>query len=138
MNQDDEQLRLLSIFHYIVGGLLGLFACIPFIHVALGIMVLTGSLDGATRPPAAVFGWLFVVFGGAFILFGWTTAALVVIAGRKLQRRTAHTFCFVVACIECLFTPFGTVLGIFTIIVLQRESVKRLFGIAPTAPPPAP
>jgi hypothetical protein len=31
------------------------------------------------------------------------------------------------ACIECLFLPFGTILGIFTIIVLSRESVKTFF-----------
>jgi len=37
-------------------------------------------------------------------------------------------FCFVVACIECLFMPFGTVLGAFTIIVLMRPSVKNLFA----------
>jgi hypothetical protein len=34
------------------------------------------------------------------------------------------------ACIECLFIPFGTILGVFTIIVLSRESVKTLFAIA--------
>jgi len=33
------------------------------------------------------------------------------------------------ACIECLFMPFGTVLGVFTILVLVRESVKQLFGV---------
>jgi hypothetical protein len=27
-------------------------------------------------------------------------------------------------CAECLFIPFGTILGVFTIIVLLRESVK--------------
>ena len=27
------------------------------------------------------------------------------------------------ACIECLFIPFGTILGVFTIVVLSRESV---------------
>jgi hypothetical protein len=35
--------------------------------------------------------------------------------------------CFVVAAIECIFMPFGTVLGVFTIIVLSRPSVKALF-----------
>jgi len=41
----------------------------------------------------------------------------------------------VMAGIECLFMPFGTVLGVFTILVLVRESVKPLFGVnLPTAP----
>jgi hypothetical protein len=31
------------------------------------------------------------------------------------------------ACIQCAFFPFGTVLGVFTIITLSRERVKELF-----------
>jgi hypothetical protein len=58
----------------------------------------------------------------------WTFAAAVVIAGQKLAARTSYTYCLVVAAIECMFTPFGTVLGVLTIIVLMRPSVKKLFG----------
>jgi hypothetical protein len=35
-----------------------------------------------------------------------------------------------IAGIECIFIPFGTVLGVFTIIVLMRPTVKELFGVA--------
>jgi hypothetical protein len=31
------------------------------------------------------------------------------------------------ACVECIFIPFGTVLGAFTILVLMRPSVKEMF-----------
>jgi hypothetical protein len=34
--------------------------------------------------------------------------------------------------------PFGTVLGVFTLIVLTRESVKRRFEGGGTVPTPAP
>ena len=37
------------------------------------------------------------------------------------------TFVFVVACCECLFMPFGTLLGVFTIVLLSREPVKSAF-----------
>jgi len=30
-----------------------------------------------------------------------------------------------------MFIPFGTVLGVFTIIVLSKESVQRLYKISP-------
>jgi hypothetical protein len=33
------------------------------------------------------------------------------------------------AAISCIFMPFGTVLGVFTIIVLLRPSVKELFAV---------
>jgi hypothetical protein len=32
-----------------------------------------------------------------------------------------------VAALSCAFMPFGTVLGVFTIVVLVRPSVKQLF-----------
>ncbi len=31
--------------------------------------------------------------------------------------------------VACMFMPFGTVLGVFTIIVLLRDSVKELFSV---------
>jgi len=37
-------------------------------------------------------------------------------------------FCLVMAGAECLFMPFGTVLGVFTIILLLQEPVKQLFN----------
>jgi len=38
-----------------------------------------------------------------------------------------------IACVECLFIRFGTILGVFTIIVLLRESVKALFAATQTS-----
>ena len=38
-------------------------------------------------------------------------------------------YCLVVAAVECIFMPFGTVLGVFTIIVLMRPGVKERFGV---------
>jgi hypothetical protein len=52
--------------------------------------------------------------------------------GRSLALRKRYSFVFVMACVECLFIPFGTVLGVFTIIVLSRESVRALLS-RPTA-----
>ena len=36
----------------------------------------------------------------------------------------------VVACLSCLQLPFGTALGVFTLIVLLRPGAKLLFGEA--------
>ena len=72
--------------------------------------------------------------GAVFFLTGWTLAVAMAIAGRKLAVRRSYTYCLVVAGIECLFMPFGTVLGVFTIIVLIRPSVKALFEPPGAAP----
>lgn len=114
---------------------MGLFSCLPLFHVAMGIAMLTGSFFGevASVPPPAIMGWMFLIMGTFFVLGGWACAVCILIAGRKLRRRRNRTFCLVVAGIECIFMPFGTVLGVFTLVQLSKDSVRALFD----DPPPA-
>lgn len=130
MNQDEDQLRLLSIFHYVVAGLAALFALFPIIHLVLGLAMIIApdKMGGHGGPPPAFIGWFFVIFAVVFITLGWVFAAFVFTAGRFLAKRKNHTFCLVMAGVECIFMPFGTVLGIFTILVLMRDSVKQIFA----------
>lgn len=134
MSQDEQHLELLSIFHYVVGVSLALASCIPLIHLAIGVAIVCGAMDGPDAPPP-FFGWFFILFAAAFILIGWTCALLIVSAGRRLKRRTSYRFCLVVAAAECLWMPLGTVLGVFMIVVLMKESVKALFEADPFARP---
>ena len=127
-SKDVEHLRLLSIFHYVAGGILGFFSCLPFIHIAMGLfIILAPETFDKGEPPPPFFGWMFVIMGSVFVLAGWTLAILVIVAGRLLKRHKRRIFCMVVAGISCLFMPVGTVLGVFTIIVLSRPTVRALF-----------
>jgi hypothetical protein len=129
--QDEEHLKLLALFHYIVAGLGALFACLPLIHVAIGVtMIMNPSIMNGgqqSTPPPAAFGYLFAGMGALFVLLGWAAAICTFISGRYLARRRCRIFSIVVAAILCMFFPFGTVLGVFTIIVLSKESVRRLY-----------
>jgi hypothetical protein len=135
MTRDEDHLRLLSIFHYVVGGLAGLFAFFPIIHLVIGLVMIFApdKFDGKGGPPPAFFGWFFVIFAVMFIVLGWTFAVFVLTTGRFLARRKHYMFCLVMGGVECMFMPFGTVLGVFTIIVLTQEPVKQLFGANPPA-----
>jgi thiol:disulfide interchange protein len=133
MSQDEQHLNLLAIFHFILGGMIALFACFPMIHMVVGILMLSGMLDGEDAPPRAL-GILLIAIPAVFIFAGWVIAALVIVAGRKLRRRASWTFCMIVAGLECLFMPFGTALGVFTIVVLSRVSIKELFESSGDAP----
>lgn len=124
---DLEHLRLLAIFHYVVGGLAGLFSLFPGMHLAMGIWMASGTFPDAD-PQVRYMGWFFIAIASVVILTGLTFAVMIVLAGRNLAAHTHYMFCLVIAAIECAFAPFGTVLGVFTIIVLQRPSVKQLFG----------
>ena len=127
MTQDEQHLDLLAIFYYIVGALTALFSCLFLIHVALGIAMLCGAFDGKNAPPKFL-AWFFILFPAGFIVTGWTLAGFIIAAGRRLKRRASYTFCLVIAGLECVLMPFGTVLGVFTLVVLMKEPVKQLFA----------
>lgn len=129
MNQDQEHLNLLSIFHYIVGGIAALFSFFPIIYLIVGVLFLMipQRFSGSGPPPPFFLGWIFIFIGAGFMLVGLAFAACVILAGRYIVRHKHYIFCLVIASLNCLFMPFGTILGVFTIVVLMRPSVKALF-----------
>ncbi len=133
MNHDEENLRLLSIFHYVCAGLAALFACFPIFLLILGLVLLFSpkSFGPSNSQPPAFVGIFFIIFAGIFILLGWAFAICLAYAGRCLGQRKNYTYCLVMAGVACMFMPFGTILGIFSIIVLLRPTVKALFATAP-------
>jgi hypothetical protein len=134
MNQDEEHLKLLSIFHYVAGGITGIIACFPIMHLFMGLVVLVAGLGEASvdeKFPVLLISLMFILIPGFIILCGWSLAVCLIITGSFLAQRKHYTFCFVVACISCLLMPYGTVLGVFTIIVLMRPTVKQLLAVNP-------
>jgi hypothetical protein len=130
--QDAEYLRLLSIFHYVVAGMQALFASVPIFHFLAGAFMVFGLGvlgHGGERLPGTLVGGFFMAFAGTWMLIGWSLAVCVVVAGRSLAQRKRYLFCLVISGVQAaMCMPFGTVLGVFTIIVLQRPSVKAAFG----------
>jgi len=134
MDRDTEQLNLLAIFHYVVAGLGALFSFFPLLYTTIGAIFIFAARHGTTKPgedlPPEFLGWIFALLGSLLFLMGIAMAICILIAGRSLALRKRYSFAFVMACIECLFIPFGTILGVFTIVVLSRESVRALFSKA--------
>ena len=128
-NEDIRHLDLLSMFHYIVGGITALFSCMPIIHVIIGLSMVSGKFfnESNSPEPPPFMGWFFVIIGIVFIVLGLSIAVCMIVAGKKLKRRKNRVFCMVIAGIECMFMPFGTVLGVFTLIVLNKESIQEIF-----------
>jgi hypothetical protein len=136
--QDEDHLRLLSIFHYVLGGLIILGASVFIFHFGIGLAMLLNpdwmAGKNGTTPPTFM-GWLFTLMGGTFALLGWALGILTIHSGRCLVKHKSYNLIFVLACLTCLDVPVGTALGVFTIIVLSRPSVKRLFGVPGSAAP---
>jgi len=132
MNQDREHLRLLAIFHYAGAGLAALFSFFPLLYTTIGAILIFAARHGTPKPgeelPPEFLGWILAIVGLLLFLLGIAMAICILLAGRCLSRNKHYTFALVMACIECLFIPFGTILGVFTITALSRESVRTLFS----------
>jgi hypothetical protein len=128
---DADHLRLLSIFHYVGAGLAVLGLCFLsihylFFHAFLANPEFWKNQKGGTPPPKeffAMFKWIYVFFGG------WLVLSLIgnVLSGAFLARRKYRAFSLVVAVMNLIHIPLGTVLGVFTLVVLLRPSVREVY-----------
>jgi hypothetical protein len=138
---DRQHLKVLAILHYVLGGLEIFAGFFALIYVGVGIFMFYVPTLAAQQPqrpnqpgppPEALFsiiGWVYILLGGVMSLWFWTIGGLAIAGGRCLTSYRRWTFCIVVAAISCLFMPLGTILGIFTIVILMRPTVKERFEV---------
>lgn len=128
----NETFRLLTIFHTVLGAVLGILSLLPLIHVTVGalLVVLGPSADVSTEEQQLfqLVGGVMLVAGAMFVLFGLTLSACIGFAAYFISNRRNYTFCLVVAGVECLFMPIGTALGVFTIYSLLRDEIRLQFA----------
>ena len=140
MNKDLEHLKLISIFHYIVGGLACFCGLLWILYIVSGIILIfaSGSMASDDRMGASIGGVVAIVVGVFLFVLFEAYGILSIIAGRKYAKHQGYWFCFVLAIFSCLNFPLGTALGVFAIVVLNRPSVKALFQPLPVGHIPTP
>lgn len=127
----DSHLEALGVVHYVVAGFVALFALLPLFHVAMGLGIVTGAFPGPAAgardgfPP--FFGWLFIALGLAFVCVGLALATALGIAGTYLRQRRRWLYCVVVDAIACSIFPFGTILGVLSLVTLSQPEVRSRF-----------
>lgn len=129
---DLHHLKLLSIFYYISAGLQVLGGCLGLIYFIVGLGVaLAPPPDTSdaqnTEEAQQVVGGVFMLLGGCIGLLCIVLVVLAIMTGISLNTQRRRTLCLITAAITCLNIPLGTVLGIFTFVVLSRASVVALF-----------
>ena len=135
---DDEDLRLLPVFFWVSGTMDAFASAFGLLYVAIGFsLVLTPMASGSDQSaPPAFLGWVFAIGGLVFMTWMAAVAALKIVAGFSIRGRRNRALCLVAAGIACFSLPYGTMLGVFSFIVLLRPSVLALFekGAAPEKP----
>ena len=146
--EDLEHLSALSIGHYILAGvallggiptlILGVAGAKLIDEVGTDFSMAMGEITGragadalGTSPEtmAQDLNTLIITMIVSGIVLALLSAIHLALVGFKIRQRGWWTFCYLTGWGECIMFPFGTILGIFTIIVLGRPSVKRLFGV---------
>jgi len=74
------------------------------------------------------FGYMMIAMGSIMVLFGEFCSILMIVSGTFILKHKNRMFSLVVGGIECLSFPFGTVLGVFTLVNLSNDEVKELYG----------
>lgn len=126
---DDEHLKLLSVGYLVSGGLTALFSLFGLFYAGMGLFMLAIALSqkSSSAPPVAAA----LLFGTVGLLF---LAIFIVITVCKfrvasyLQQRRGRTFCLIVAALTAIAFPYGTMLSVFTFLVLCRPSVIARFN----------
>ncbi len=117
---------------FLVKGILTLlFSVFPLLYAALGGFL--GNIDelnyGPEAPPFNI-GLIFIVIGSVFFVLVIIMGILTILASHYLKEVKNYTFIFVVAILNCFTGILGILLGVFTIIELNKPHVKEKFGQA--------
>jgi len=128
---DADQLQLLAVFHFAFAALAILGLGFLALHYGLMHSVMSNpeawkAPKGGAPAPAEVmriFKWFYVICGTLII----TGGVVNLLSGLFIRKRKYRTFSIAVACLNCIQIPFGTMLGVFTLVVLLRDSVHELY-----------
>jgi len=146
-NKDVDHLKTLAICHYVVAGLSLLGLGFVALHYTMMRFVFTNVEKFEKTAPASakaeeaaqhlaqapfnpadimsIFVWVYVLIGIIIVVGG----TLTFLSGRFMHQRKNRTFSMIIAGLNCLHFP-GIVLGVFSLVVLTRESVARLYAEA--------
>lgn len=133
-----NNLSTLSILHFVYGGFVVTAGVVVlFIMLALGEVLQSDWLretNGDHVP--RVIGGLFSAIGWGVFVFLCLKGAANIISGSLLGKARGRLFSQIVAGFNCLNIPVGITLGIFTLVELGKEDVKRLYLANEAAPVP--
>ncbi len=127
---DGEHLRVLSLCYYIYAGLNAFFSLFGVFYALMGLFFTMVASRVPAKPDQGLppfFGLFLGVIGIGMFAFMMSFAILKLIVAKRLRQRRSRIFCIVVAGLSCIGIPFGTALGVFTLLVLSRTSVKQVF-----------
>ena len=125
--KDEAQLRLIAMWYYVFALLQTLLALGTFIFAIAAISLSAGWIqESVWLPPRTLVGEVILPWLGSAAFVG-AVASLSLLAARRVSKRRSHSLCLFASVANLLFVPWGTLLGLYSIVVLKRPSVSAVF-----------
>ncbi|RBP47484.1 hypothetical protein DES53_101281 [Roseimicrobium gellanilyticum] len=135
-DRDEDHLKMLALFHFIVAGIAAAGFAVTVTHYMIMKSILGSRVQMVTSssgeelaiitpmPPLMKWGYVFalVLFIGGITLNG--------LSGWFLLKHRHRKFSLATAAFNCVQFPIGTILGVFTFIVLNRSTVRLKYYAA--------
>ena len=122
-----NNLNLFRIF-FLIKGILNLLFTLFFVAYALiGMFVMNVNIHDHDEMLYFNPGWIFLVIGSVGAFFALALGIVTLLASKYLRDVSHYNFILVVAVLNCLTGILGILLGVFTIIELNKPEVKALF-----------
>jgi len=114
---------------YLVKGILTLAFSLFFVLYAMFGYFFTDLMEQEVNNSDLPFnpGAIFTIIGIIGFIISLTFGILTLIASKYIKERRSYTFIFVVAILNCLTGILGILLGVFSLIELNKPEIKSLF-----------
>ena len=131
-SDDQQQLRLLAILHYVLGALTAATFPVGLWVAWLGMPLLYPPADAPREQmpldeASLLWGAQMIMGGVLFATICLVHGLVLIYLGRLLARRKRWLLVMIVSVLNLTFAPLGTIVSLMTLIVLARPSVKGQF-----------
>jgi hypothetical protein len=117
MNDIEKKLNTISTLYFVLAVL-----CIPASFIVPAVM--SHSASSATPQARAVM----MIIAGFCLISSFILTGCIALVGHAIRKRRWWTFCFVVSILMLPSFPLGTVLGIFSLLTLNKAETKKIFS----------
>ena len=130
---DEQQLWLLSLGHYISGAMTIVFSSFFVLHLLMFTLIMNvpeiaQDMEANADPNMPDVLGVFRIFFGTIAFLGISFGIAEILAGFFIKDRKHRAFTLIVAVPRIMMIPYGSLLTVFTFIILERSSVKDLYN----------
>lgn len=131
---DEEHLKLLVLFHRIYGIMVIVFSLLGVGYIFLLRFIFSFSKNSShftysnvvQSYPAEIIN-IYAIILVVIIVICITIGVCNLLSAQYIKKRKLRIFSIVVACVDCISFPLGTIIGVLTLVVLLRNSVIELY-----------